>query len=101
LIVRPALLDSDATSFDKPFLAEALAELHHKTRERRGCRAAKQTNDRYRRLLRASRERPRRSSAAEQRDELAAFHVAPLSWQLAQQLLRNPYDVVFAVVQAR
>jgi hypothetical protein len=31
----------------------------------------------------------------------ASLHVAPLSWQLAQQLLRNPYDVVFAVVQAR
>jgi hypothetical protein len=44
------------------------------------------------------RERPRRSRTAEQRDELAPLHVAPLPWQLAQQLLRNAYDVVFAVM---
>jgi hypothetical protein len=31
---------------------------------------------------------------------LAAFHVAPLPWQLAQQLLRNTHDVVFAVIKA-
>ena len=35
---------------------------------------------------------------AEQRDELAPLHVAPLPWQLAQQLLRNAYDVVFTVI---
>src|SRR5262245_25723841 len=50
------------------------------------------------RLLRARRERPCDRRAAEQGDEVAALHVAPLSWQLAQQLLRNAYDVVFAVV---
>jgi hypothetical protein len=43
------------------------------------------------------RERPDSSRAAEQRDEFAALHVAPLSWQFAQQLLRNAYDVVFTV----
>jgi len=48
-------------------------------------------------LLRARRERPR-SRAADQSDELAPLHVAPLPWQLAQQLLRNAYDVVFAVM---
>ena len=52
------------------------------------------------RLLRARRERPHRR-AAEKRYELAAFHVPPLPWQLAQQLLRNAYDVVFAVIKAR
>jgi len=31
-------------------------------------------------------------------DELAPLHVAPLPWQLAQQLLRNAYDVVFTVM---
>jgi hypothetical protein len=46
----------------------------------------------------ARRERPRRSRAADKRDEVAAFHVAPLPWQLAQQLLRNAYDVVFTVM---
>jgi hypothetical protein len=42
---------------------------------------------------------PRASSrAAEKRDKLAPLHVALLSWQLAQQLLRNAYDVVFTVI---
>ena len=36
--------------------------------------------------------------AAENGDELAPLHVVPLPWQLAQQLLRNAYDVVFAVM---
>jgi hypothetical protein len=31
--------------------------------------------------LRTRRERPRNGRAAEQRDELAAFHVPPLPWQ--------------------
>jgi hypothetical protein len=34
----------------------------------------KEPNHRHRRLLRARRERPRRSRAAEQRDEAAPFH---------------------------
>jgi hypothetical protein len=42
-------------------------------------------------------ERPR-SRAAEQGDELAALHVAPLPWQLALQLLCNAYDVIFTVI---
>ena len=46
------------------------------------------SNHRHCRLLRTSRERPC-GSAAEQRDELASPHDAPLPWQLAQQLLRN------------
>jgi hypothetical protein len=36
----------------------------------------KKSNNRHRRLLRPRRERPRRSRAAEQRDELASSHVA-------------------------
>ena len=47
--------------------------------------------------LRPRRQRPR-GRAAEQGDEFAAFHFAPLPWQLAQQLLRNAYDVVFTVI---
>src|SRR5262249_1372050 len=39
-----------------------------------GDRVAKEPDHRYRRLLRARRERPRGCSAAEQRDELAALH---------------------------
>jgi hypothetical protein len=40
----------------------------------------------------------RKSRAAEQRDELAPVHVAPLPWQLVSKLLRNAYDVVFTVM---
>jgi hypothetical protein len=43
--------------------------------------------------------RPRSRRAADERDELAALHVAPLPWQLAQQLLRNGYDVVFTAIK--
>jgi hypothetical protein len=43
-------------------------------------------------------ERPHDRRPAKQRDELAALHVAPLPWQLAQQLLRNAHDVVFTVI---
>ena len=49
------------------------------------------------RLLRACCERPR-GRAAEKGDELAPFHVAPLPWQLAKQLLRDAHDVVFTVI---
>jgi hypothetical protein len=42
---------------------------------------------------------PSRRGSRKQRDELAPFHVAPLPWQLAQQLLRNAYDVVFTVMR--
>src|SRR5262245_26584785 len=47
--------------------------LLHSVLKRRRWRAAKEANDRHRRLLRARRERPRRP-AAEQRDELAPPH---------------------------
>ena len=59
------------------------------------------TDHGHRRLLRPRRERPRGSRAAEQGDEVASPHVAPLPWQLAQQLLRNAYDVIFTVIKAR
>src|SRR5262249_60112819 len=45
-------------------------------------------------LLRGYGQRPRDSRAAEQRDELASLHLAPLSWQLAQQLLPDPYHLL-------
>src|SRR5262245_4963993 len=74
LIVRPALLDSDVASVDEPFLAQAVAKLCHDRRERRSGRAAQQPDYRQPRLLRARRERPCRSCAAEKDDELSPFH---------------------------
>jgi hypothetical protein len=46
----------------------------------RNERGAEKSNHRHRRLLRARRERPRCRRAAEQCDELAASHIAPLPW---------------------
>src|SRR5215471_5883187 len=74
LIVRPALLDSDVASVDEPFLAQAVAKLRHDRREQRSGRAAQQPDYRQPRLLRARRERPCRSCAAEKDDELSPFH---------------------------
>jgi len=52
---------------------EAFAERGHKTRRGIG-RAASDESDHRHRLLRARRDRPSRSRAAEQRDEVASFH---------------------------
>src|SRR5262249_50930452 len=74
LIFRPALLDSDVASFDEPFLAEAVAELCHDRRERRGGRAAQQPHHPHQRLLRPRRERPSGSRTANDQYEVAAPH---------------------------
>jgi hypothetical protein len=66
----------------------------------RGCRQQHANASHPLGLLRPRRERPR-GRTAKQRDEFAALHVAPLPWQLAQQLVRNAYDVVFTVMNAR
>jgi hypothetical protein len=64
------------------------------------ARFAAEPSNHHRRLLllRSRREWPGGYSAAEQRDEFAPSHGPPLPWQLAQQLLRNAYNVVFTVM---
>src|SRR5262245_31108100 len=98
LILTPAVHDRDVFSFDKASILQAPMECAQAVRECLRRRAVEEAYGRHRRLLRARRERPRGNRAAEEGDEVAALHVAPLSWQLAQQPLSNPYDVVFAVV---
>jgi hypothetical protein len=49
-------------------------ESGHAVRPLRRRHAVQHANHRHRRLLRARRKRPRRSRAAEQRDELATGH---------------------------
>src|SRR5262249_53623881 len=72
--LRPAILDSDGAALDP---AKFTQPLH----EGRGPRIPVQRrarpekpDGRQLRLLRARRERPRRRRAAEERDEIAAFH---------------------------
>ena len=74
LIVGPAILDRHVLALDKAGLLQALAECAQAIRERVGRCGVEEPDHRHRRLLRARRERPRRRRAAEQRDELAAFH---------------------------
>src|SRR5262249_29376746 len=71
---RPAILDRHVAALDITSFVEALAERGH-----HGCvplrrPTIEEPKHRHRRLLRARRERPRGSRAAEQRDERAAFH---------------------------
>src|SRR5262249_56307848 len=66
--------DRHVPALDIAGVFEALTKCAQTAREcvRRG--GGEEPDRRHRRLLRAGRERPRRSCAAEQRDELAAFH---------------------------
>jgi hypothetical protein len=75
LAAEPMVLDHHVLALDVAGFAEAFTE--------RGCMArgaierpaADKADHRHRRLLRARRPRPRRRSAAEQRDEFASSHV--------------------------
>ena len=60
-----------------PFL-QALAERDDKVLERRGRCAAEKADHGHRALLRTRPNRPCHRRAAEQRDELAAFHLIEL-----------------------
>src|SRR5262245_51721508 len=74
--MRPAILDRHILALAVPSFTNALPECGQKacTIGQKRPRAAEESDHRYRRLLRTSRERPRRSSAAEQRDECAAVY---------------------------
>src|SRR5262249_31102332 len=74
LIVRPPLLDRYVLALYESRLAQALEESCHDVRKRLGRCATEKPDHRHRRLLRARRERPRNSRAADKRDELATFH---------------------------
>jgi hypothetical protein len=71
--LRPAPLDRDGAALDQAELAQPLHESGGPWGSGGRCGGAKKSDGRQRRVLRARRERPRRR-AAQQRDELAAFH---------------------------
>src|SRR5262249_38713979 len=73
--------------FDVAGFLQTLAECANEVRIRSGRSAMKITNHRHRRLLRARPERPRRSCAAEQRDELAPFH--SITWSAVICMIRG------------
>src|SRR5271157_3545634 len=73
--IRPAILDLDITALEMAGFAQAFAECRNEIRGAGGRAGIEISNHRHRRLLRASRERPRRRSTAEKRDELASVAV--------------------------
>src|SRR5215470_12292512 len=74
MIVRPAVFDRYVLVLDVAAVLEALAECAQSvcTGVRRSL--FEEPDHRHRRLLRAARERPTSSRAAEKRDEVAALH---------------------------
>src|SRR5262249_51980652 len=72
LALRPAIFDHHIAAFDEAGFAQATAKCVHELPEGTLLRAIEEPDHRhYWLLLRARRERPRGSRAAEQRDELA------------------------------
>src|SRR5215470_3139898 len=73
--LRPAVLDGDVRTLDITEVAQTQADsLKPRGKRRRRCHAEESDPRYFARLLRASRERPRGSCAAEQRYELAPLH---------------------------
>src|SRR5262245_10592856 len=77
LALGPAVFDRHTTSLDVASFLQATAERSQDIRIRLRQCAAEKPDHRYRRLLRARRERPRSDRAAEQCDELAPPHGLP------------------------
>src|SRR5215470_6060498 len=76
--LRPAVLDGDVRTLDITEVAQTQADsLKPRGKRRWRCHAEESDPRYFARLLRASRERPRRR-AAEQRDELAPFQLIEL-----------------------
>jgi hypothetical protein len=77
LALQPMVLDHHVLALNVAGFVEAFAERSDSAHGSLGRQAADEADDRHRRLLRARRERPRGSRAAQQRDELAPSHVLP------------------------
>src|SRR5262249_37464479 len=72
--VRPAVFDGDVFAFDKTRFFQTALECGHERSPFCGGWATKKADHWDSPMLRARRARPRHRRAAEQRDELAAFH---------------------------
>src|SRR5262249_20775161 len=74
LSVGPAIVQGGVLALEESGIFQALQDHRDERRVDGGRTGAENADHRHRRLLRARRERPR-GRAAEQRDELAAFHL--------------------------
>ena len=79
LIFRIAIFDGDVLPRDEACFLQTIAERDDKALKWGERRAAHEPDNRQRRLLRARAERPSDSRAANERDEVAPFHIAPLA----------------------
>ena len=71
LAPRPAVFDDDVIALNKARLLQALAKSTQPVRERVWCGGTEEADHRHRRLLRARRERPADSRAAQTADEVS------------------------------
>src|SRR5262249_48379950 len=71
---RPTVFDPHILAFDIARFLQALAERRDLLAQRSGRCGIEEADHSHRRLLRARRERPRRSHSAKERDELAELH---------------------------
>src|SRR5262249_39258484 len=72
--LQPVVFEPRVLAFDGAGLVEAFVERSDIARGNIATTAADKSDNRHRCLLRARRERPRHSRAAEKRDELAPLH---------------------------
>ena len=91
LVLRPAKFDRDVVAVDEPGFLQAVAECRYPVNVIGSRGGIEETDHRYRRSLRARRERPRGCRAAEQRDELAPFYLTELHLTLDEPGLRRKY----------
>src|SRR5215831_3502260 len=97
LIRRESVFDCDVTTLFIAGLAQAFAECRYESFHPLGRTRPKKPDHCHRRLLRTRAERPCSRRAAQQRDEIAAFHVwmAPvwqeIIWRAAQRSLAVMY----------
>jgi hypothetical protein len=74
----PAIFDGDVLAHDVTGISQTLAERGHVVRIGVGRPAVEKTDDRYRRVLRARRERLRCHCTADKNDELPSPHSTTL-----------------------
>src|SRR5262249_5252757 len=100
LAIGPAVLDRRILALDIAGFAQAPTESGYAGGECYSRSAVEETNHWHRSLLRARRERPCRSRAAEQRDEFAALHSITSSAR-ASRLSGTVRPSVLAVLRLR
>src|SRR5262249_53161410 len=99
VIFRRVVFDRDVPTIDVAGFLQALAERGYEMRSVGERRAAEESDYRHRRLLRARRERPRCSRAAEERDELASLDHSITSSASASTLSGRARPRAFAALR--